>query len=203
MVRVLRRATSAEPSDRYKDAPAMARALVLAQKPEPKLVHAPGPEPVEVNRPAGQAGPVWIGAALMLVLVVTAAVIAPKLDQMAAQAKTDRPAEVDPAPVDPVQLAGNWVGTFGGERGAVLWLEGTSDTLTGRLEVPIGGGNTMQSIIEGSFDPALRQVRLRDVHRQSGSGEYIATLDEDGVLQGNFTRPMAEPVSFAFIQTLE
>ena len=130
-------------------------------------------------------------------------VVAPYLERKAEERERAAGVVVNPPIVVTHVLEGRWIGTFAGEAGASLVLEGPDSALMGDLWTPLGGGNQRHSRIEGVFDSQARRVVFRDVSLQPGAGAYVAMLDDDGVLQGQFRGAGADPIGFAFVPSPE
>ncbi len=107
------------------------------------------------------------------------------------------PAPPAPVPTEPRAEApatdpgppplGSWRGSFGG-RVATLTLQGDPENLQGSLAVRFRG-NSSQSELTGSFDPATGRLVLEDADRERyDAGSYEAQLSEDKErLEGRFS----------------
>ena len=196
MVAVLRRATAADPSDRYADAKSMASALVRVLGPvEVAPLSMPIVDEPTVTRSRGY-GALWVGLGLFLLLMSVAGVAVGELQRLADQAANPTVAEDGKPPA----LVGVWQGTWQGEPGARLVLRGVPAEFEGELVIRLGE-HERRTVVTGAWRQSVEMLVLKDRSDAPGNGSYEATLDLDGVLRGDFRRVGEADVSFALVRT--
>ena len=185
LVEVLRRATAAEPGDRYVDAEAMMQALTQVGRAErieeralvPTFLPERGSAP-----PQRVYSALWVNFGVLLVILMVSFVGVQRLQRMVPLTSV----MVELQALAPPQFVGRWVGNWDGAPGARLELVGESNALAGTIRVRLGPHERV-SEVHGYWDIAAREIILEDNSDAAGTGVYRATLGAHGELQGNFT----------------
>lgn len=214
--RVIRRATAAEPTDRYPTAEAMAFALEDGRAPLAEAqahrrraaVASPVPTRVEVvdaprtrddgddlawARPRQGLRPGRGALVNGVVLAAAVALVAWWLPRWLPG--PEAPAEavvVEPLPVP----KGLWQGPFDGRHPMRLTLEGPAEAMRGQAVVALGS-HEMRMGLEGRFDPITGRLEL-----VSGHGTLEGTVERRGLLTGELAVGRSAPVDFVLVGTL-
>ena len=185
LVEVLRRATAAEPGDRYVDAEAMMQALVQvgrAERIEERALVPPFLPERRVVPPQRVYSALWVNFGVLLVILMVSFVGVQRLQRMVPLTSV----MVELQALAPPQFVGRWVGNWDGAPGARLELVGESNALTGMILIRLGPHERV-SEVHGYWDIATRELILEDNSDAAGTGVYRAKLGAHGELQGNFT----------------
>jgi len=198
---VIRIATAARPSDRYRDARSMGGALGRAfsredfsDKDEPLTDPFFRPS----IRAKGHALLMGISA-VSLAVGVSAVVV---LDLQKSHPKQSVAPPSDPIPSQIVDLTGSWLGSWNMNTGARLQLSGPSDALHGKMWIPLGDDQLL-TLVSGRYDPEQEQLILVDVGDTTTPGTYSATVIDGMFLSGTFQNDVGAQASFRLVRVAD